>query len=80
MSITRPCSCLNAQCPNCGGRHEVVVLDADNRIRLQPARVGERSGQLWVIEEGLHPGLRVVVEGIQKARDGMTVMPTNYVS
>jgi RND family efflux transporter MFP subunit len=62
------------------GSYQVIVLDADNKAHIQPVRVGERTGNLWMIEEGLHPGQRVVVEGIQKAREGMTVTATNYVA
>ena len=35
--------------------------------------MGERTGQMWIVENGLKPGERVVVEGVQKARDGATV-------
>jgi membrane fusion protein, multidrug efflux system len=35
---------------------------------------------MWVIEEGLHPGERVVVEGLQKVRPGMVVHPTPFVA
>jgi membrane fusion protein (multidrug efflux system) len=62
------------------GSYQVTVLDADNKVHLQPVRVGERSGNLWIIEDGLHPGQRVVVEGLQKVREGMTVTTTNYVA
>jgi membrane fusion protein, multidrug efflux system len=55
------------------GSYQVAVVEADNKIRIQPVRVGDRSGNLWVIEEGLHAGQSVVVEGIQKIREGMTV-------
>ena len=41
-------------------------------------RVGDRSVNLWIIEDGLHPGQRVVVEGIQKIREGMLVTTTNF--
>jgi membrane fusion protein (multidrug efflux system) len=61
------------------GSFQVAVVEAGNKIRIQPVRVGERSGKFWIIEEGLHPGQLVVVEGIQKVRDGMTVNTTNYV-
>ena len=43
-------------------------------------KFGERVGTLWVIEEGLHPGERVVVEGVQKVRPGMAVHPTPFVA
>jgi len=35
-------------------------------------------GPLWIIEDGLKPGERVVVEGVQKIRDGMQVNPKPY--
>lgn len=61
------------------GSYQVAVLDADNKIHIQPVRVGERSGNMWIIEDGLHDGQRIVVEGIQKVREGVTVVTTNFV-
>ena len=62
------------------GSYQVAVLGADNKIHIQPVRVGERSGNMWIIEQGLHPGEHVVVEGIQKVREGLTVITTNFVA
>jgi multidrug efflux pump subunit AcrA (membrane-fusion protein) len=33
---------------------------------------------MWVIESGLEPGARVVVDGLQRLRDGMTVAPSDF--
>ncbi len=55
------------------GRLQVDVVDADNKVHIQPVTVGERSGSLWIIEDGLQPAQRVVVEGLQKIREGMAV-------
>src|SRR5262249_13579148 len=60
------------------GTFQVAVVDADNKVHIQPVKVGERTGNLWAIEEGLHPGQRVVVEGGQKIREGMLVTTTNF--
>jgi membrane fusion protein (multidrug efflux system) len=62
------------------GAYQVDVVDADNKVHIQPVRVGERNGSLWIIEQGLQPGQRVIVEGLQKVRDGALVNPTNFVS
>ncbi|PYK99001.1 MAG: efflux transporter periplasmic adaptor subunit [Verrucomicrobia bacterium] len=62
------------------GSYQVAVVGADNKIHVQPVQVGERTGKLWIIEKGLHPGQRVVVEGIQKVREGVTVTATNFVT
>jgi membrane fusion protein (multidrug efflux system) len=61
------------------GAYQVAVVGADNKIHIQPVTVGERSGSLWIIETGLEPGQRIVVEGIQKIREGALVNPTNFV-
>ena len=61
------------------GAYQVDVVDAENKVHIQPVRVGERSGSLWIIEHGLEPGQRVVVEGLQRIRNGATVNTTNFV-
>ena len=60
------------------GAYQVDVVDADNKVHITPVAVGERSGSLWTIEHGLEPGQRIVVEGLQKIRDGILVSPTNF--
>ena len=51
----------------------VAVVGSDNTVSIRSVKVGPRVGGLWVIEEGLEPGDRVVVEGLQRLRDGMSV-------
>ncbi len=55
------------------GAHQVAVVGADDTIDLRPVEVGARVDSLWVIESGLKPGERVVVEGLQKVRQGVKV-------
>jgi membrane fusion protein (multidrug efflux system) len=59
--------------------YQVVVVDADNKVSFRPVKVGERVGRNWVITEGLKTGEKVVAEGFQKVRDGMTVSPEPFV-
>ncbi|HTL18775.1 MAG TPA: efflux RND transporter periplasmic adaptor subunit, partial [Patescibacteria group bacterium] len=59
------------------GSYQVALVDSQNTVHVQPVRVGERIGTKWIIEEGLHPGERVIVEGIQKVREGTIVNATN---
>jgi membrane fusion protein (multidrug efflux system) len=59
------------------GSFQVAVVDAENKVHVQPVRVGERIGTQWIVQEGLHPGQRVVVEGLQKVREGTMVNATN---
>ena len=46
------------------------------KVSFRNVKVGPRVESMWVIEEGLKPGERVVVEGLQRVQDGMTVTPT----
>jgi membrane fusion protein (multidrug efflux system) len=57
------------------GTYQVAVIGADNKAHVQPVKVGRRVGSEWIIENGLHPGDRIVVEGVQKAREGTAVSP-----
>src|SRR5262245_61096207 len=55
------------------GSYQVAVVDENNKISLRPVQMGERIGAMWEVTEGLKPGDRVVVQGLQKAREGSTV-------
>jgi membrane fusion protein (multidrug efflux system) len=57
------------------GSHQVAVVGADNKVAMRTVKAGARIGDLWVINEGLKPGERIVVEGLQKVREGATVNP-----
>ncbi|ABK17148.1 efflux RND transporter periplasmic adaptor subunit [Syntrophobacter fumaroxidans] len=57
------------------GSYRVAVVGPDNKAAIRPVKTGERVENMWVITSGLNPGERVVVEGIQKVRDGMPVTP-----
>ncbi len=55
------------------GNFQVAVVGPDNKVSIRTVKPGARTGSLIVITEGLQPGDRVVVEGLQKVKDGMTV-------
>ena len=54
------------------GRY-VFVVDDDNIARRRNVTLGPREGVDWVVESGLEAGDRVVVNGIQKLRNGVEV-------
>lgn len=71
-------------------QYQTIVVGADNKATIRPIKVGDRLGPNWIITEGLKPGERVVVEGIQKvqafaaqtpemAKQGIPVAPKPYV-
>jgi RND family efflux transporter MFP subunit len=57
------------------GSYQVDVVDSGGRVAIRPVQVGPRVGTSWVIQHGLNAGERVVVEGQQNLRPGMTVRP-----
>jgi membrane fusion protein (multidrug efflux system) len=57
------------------GNYQVAVVGSDNKVQIRPVKVGERVVTDWIIEQGLKPGERVVAEGVQKVRGGLTVNP-----
>jgi membrane fusion protein (multidrug efflux system) len=60
------------------GGYQVAVVTADNKVEIRPVKVGARTGNLWVVDEGLAAGERVVAEGLQKIKAGMTVAPKTF--
>ena len=57
------------------GTYRVAVVGGDNRVTVRPVKPGPRVGRHWVITEGLNPGEHVVVEGLQKIKNGLLVAP-----
>lgn len=55
------------------GNFQVAVVGADNKVSIRTVKPGVKTGSIMVITEGVQPGERVVVEGLQKVKDGMTV-------
>lgn len=56
--------------------YTVAVVDGQGKVTMRTVKAGDRIGSLWVIESGLAAGESVVVEGLQKVRNGMTVKAT----
>jgi membrane fusion protein (multidrug efflux system) len=55
------------------GIHNLFLVGADGNAVYRRVRMGMRVGSLWVVESGLEPGETVVVEGLQKVREGVAV-------
>ena len=57
------------------GVFQVGVVGPDNKVEIKAVQPGPRVGSLWVIDKGLSPDERVIVEGFQKVKPGMEVKP-----
>ena len=60
------------------GGYQVAVVDQDNKVSIRPVKLGERIGAMWEVNEGLKPGDKVVVQGLQKAREGSLVAAKDW--
>jgi membrane fusion protein (multidrug efflux system) len=57
------------------GTYSVAVVGGDGTVAFRNVKVGPKMDTQWVIDEGVKPGDRVVVEGLQRIKDGMKVTP-----
>ncbi len=57
-------------------RRFVMVVAADNTVEMHPVKLGALFGELRAIESGITGDDRVVVNGLQRARPGAKVNPT----
>ena len=57
---------------------QLAVVNADKSINIRPVKLGDTSGSMIVIEDGVKAGEQVVVEGQQKIREGMKVNVEPY--
>jgi membrane fusion protein (multidrug efflux system) len=62
------------------GGYQLATVDASNHAHIVAVTVGPQAGPEIVVESGLHPGDRVVAEGIQKVKEGSVVNPLPFVA
>ncbi len=53
----------------------VYVVDAQNKVQRRPIQLGQSTPSIAVVTHGLKEGERVVSEGVQRVRPGMSVLP-----
>jgi len=57
------------------GGYQVALVGADDKAIIRPVKAGEKQGAMWVIDDGLKPNDQVIVEGIEKVKEGTPVVP-----
>ncbi|RYD32417.1 MAG: efflux RND transporter periplasmic adaptor subunit [Verrucomicrobiaceae bacterium] len=55
------------------GKNFIWVINADSTTSQRPVVLGEQVGSNFLVREGLKPGERIVLEGLQKVREGVPV-------
>jgi membrane fusion protein (multidrug efflux system) len=51
----------------------VYVIDKDSKVERRPVTLGDWLGSDWIVEQGIKPGDRVMVDNLQKVQPGMAV-------
>ena len=62
------------------GVYQVAVVGSGDKVAFRTVKVGQQVNGLWIIDDGLRPGERVVTEGLQNVADGIVVKPTTDAS
>lgn len=60
------------------GIYQVGVVGADNKVTIKTVKLGPQLADVWLVESGLQAGDNVVVDGLQRIKNGMTVAPTPF--
>ena len=55
------------------GKALVMVVDAESTVQARAVQVAQSLDAQWVVTDGLQPGERIIVEGLQKVRPGASV-------
>ena len=57
------------------GQEQIYTVAANNTVHVNNVKLGPQYGESWVIEGGLPAGSLVVVDNLQKLREGAPVNP-----
>ena len=57
------------------GQYSVFLVNAENTLEAKKIIIGERYGEFYLVKEGLKNGDKIILEGIQKARSDMEIVP-----
>ena len=57
------------------GKTQVWVVKDDNSVELRPVSLGQALGNVWVVEDGVVLGEKLITEGLLRVRAGGMVSP-----
>jgi membrane fusion protein (multidrug efflux system) len=57
------------------GQQQVYIVGANNTVHQANVTLGPQYGDRWVIESGLHGGSQVIIDNLQKLREGVPINP-----
>ncbi len=57
------------------GQQQVYTVTADNKVHINNVVLGPQHGSEWIIDSGLQANSKVIVDNLQKLREGAPVSP-----
>jgi membrane fusion protein, multidrug efflux system len=60
------------------GVYQVGVVGPDNKVTIKSVQLGPQLADVWIVESGLQAGDSVIVDGLQRVKNGMTVAPAAF--
>jgi len=57
------------------GQYSVFLMNDENKLEVRQITIGEKIGEFYIVKEGLKNGDKIILEGIQKARPDMEIIP-----
>ena len=60
------------------GVNQVGVVGPDNKVTIKAVQLGPQLADVWIVESGLQAGDSVIVDGLQRVKNGMTVAPAAF--
>lgn len=62
---------------NTKGEATALIVNTQGQVEARVLQTSRTQGAYWVVDAGLNPGDKVIVEGLQKIRPGMPVTPVD---
>lgn len=57
------------------GQYSVYVVNSENKLENRQIEVGETVGEFYLVSEGLNAGEKILMEGLQRARQDLEIIP-----
>lgn len=58
------------------GQYSVFVVNSENKVEIKQVETGNKSDDFWIINSGLNSGDKIIIDGLQKVKNGSDVKAT----
>lgn len=57
------------------GQYSVYIVNSENKLENRQIIIGETVGEFYLVSEGLNAGEKILMEGLQRARQDLEIIP-----